>query len=255
MSEREHLREWLSDDVIATLELDAAQLDGRVLAGAVDRLKPRALWNLRARARERLIERLDAADSDALWLGWAGPLSADTRPGLLLTDLARLDRLLDDPVNAVRLVIAGGPVDADGAAIATRLTELAEDPRFDGRILFRPGWPNADARTLVEGVDVWLGTARAGSTADDRLALAAAANGAINVSTAVSWWAEIPGVDKGWTIGGPEAQDDNDARLLVELLEREVVPLFYGWDHEGVPQRWIERVRASMRVLPPRWDG
>ena len=58
VSEAEHdLRVWVSDDVIATLELDADAVGAGAIAGRVDRVKPRALWNLRARARERMVER------------------------------------------------------------------------------------------------------------------------------------------------------------------------------------------------------
>src|SRR5688572_10039556 len=90
----------------------------------------RRLWNHRARARERMVERLrerdlPVADSDALWIGWAGPLTAVNRPTLLLRDLARLERLLDDPLNAVRLVIAGEPGDAAGHVAREQLLEIS----------------------------------------------------------------------------------------------------------------------------------
>jgi starch phosphorylase len=255
--------EYLSRDVIETLKLSSAS--GRELAGRIDALETRALYLLRARARERMVEtlrarELDVADSDALWIGWAGPFTSETRPLLLLRDLARLDRLLDDPVQAVRLIVAGGPGDGDGAAALARLQELADDPRFAGRIVVLPGWPNSDLHALVTGVDVWLTTAVPSAAIDPTLAIAAAANGALNLSTATAWWRLAASADNGWTLASAEAMDDpdaraeHDARLLYELLEREVVPLYYGWDNEGVPQRWLTRVRASMRSLAPGLD-
>jgi starch phosphorylase len=193
----------------------------------------RRLWNLRARARERMVERLrerdlPVADSDALWIGWAGSLTAASRPTLLLRDLARLERLLDDPLNAVRLVIAGEPGDAEGHVARERLLEIASDPRFDGRVVYVAG---AGTEAIVaEGVDVWLGTA---------MPSAAGTAGAIHVSTS-----------SARAFDNPDAQDEHDARTIYELLEREIVPEFYDWNSEGVPLRWIARVRASMRAIP-----
>ena len=125
------LRAWLSEDLIETLGAPASgELDAGALLGALAGAKPLALWNLRARAREALVERLrerglEAADSDALWIGWAGALCAEARAGLISSDLARLERLLDDPLNAVRVVFAGSPRDAAGEAVFTQLGELA----------------------------------------------------------------------------------------------------------------------------------
>src|SRR5262245_31729282 len=94
----------------------------------------RRLWNLRARKREDMIERLrgrglPVADSDALWIGWGGTITAANRPSLLLRDLARLERLIDDPMNAVRIAIAGEVGDATGHAVVAQIVELAGDPR------------------------------------------------------------------------------------------------------------------------------
>ena len=101
-----------ASDVVETLEVDGPRIRAVDFAGRIDKLKTRALWNLRARARERMVERLyarglPAGDSDALWIGCAGRLGAGLRTDLLFDDLARLGRLLDDPLNAVRLVFSG----------------------------------------------------------------------------------------------------------------------------------------------------
>lgn len=197
----------------------------------------RRLCNLRARARERMVERLrerglPVADSDALWLGWSGPITAASRPMLLLRDLARLERLLDDPLNAVRLAIAGEPADASGHVALEHLRELASDPRFDGRVVFVDG---ADAESiLLEGVDVWL------SANVDNPSLAAVRSGAIHIGASAT----------AQQFDNPDARDEHDARVLYELLEREIVPMFYAWNSEGVSLPWIARVRSSMHSLP-----
>jgi starch phosphorylase len=64
----------------------------------------------------------------------------------------------------------------------------------------------------------------------------------------------------GWRIGeadGPsDAQSDAvDAERLYALLEQEIVPAFYDRDANGLPTRWLERVRASMADLAPRFSA
>jgi starch phosphorylase len=196
----------------------------------------RRLWNLRARARERMVERLRergsaVADSDALWLGWAGPLTAASRPLLLMRDLARLERLLDDPLNAVRLAIAGEPGDATGHLAREQLLEISADPRFDGRVVYVSG---ADAeQTLAEGVDVWLGPSV------DSSSVVAVRSGAIHIPASVSLF------------DNADARDEHDARMVYEQLEGDMVPMFYAWNSEGVPLAWVTRIRASMLAQPP----
>lgn len=249
------LETWLADDLRATLAARGAS----DLAGAVGGLTLGALWNCRARAREMMIERLrarglPAADSDALWLGWSGPLAADTRAELILTDLARLERLLDDPMQAVRLLIVGEARDEHGQALADRLTELAGSARFEGRLLFIASLDPSAKALVVQGVDLWLDTALGPSSVDADEASAppslgdwAMANGALGLSTSTR-----PGAS--WTITSAEpfddrsARDDYDARRLYERLEGEVVPSFYDWNTQAIPARWVERVRASLRA-------
>jgi starch phosphorylase len=182
----------------------------------------RRLWNLRARARERMVERLrerdlPVADSDALWIGWVGPLTTTNQPNALLRDLARLERLIDDPMNAVRFAIAGEPGDAAGHAALAQIVEVANNPRFEGRVVYVAG---ADAgEILAEGVDVWLG-----ASTTDELSATALRSGAIHVAM--------------------NGNEEHDARVIHELLERELVPLFYAWNREGIPLRWLERLRT-----------
>jgi glucan phosphorylase len=267
---RVHLPTWTAKDVVDTLEIDGPRICGADFVERIDKLKPRTLWNLRARARERMVERLyarglPAGDSDALWIGCAGRLGAGLRTDLLFDDLARLGRLLDDPINAVRLVVSGA-ADADdvaGQAQLAKLAALSQDPRFEGRIIFVPDWGLEVAHILVEGVDLWLGTGTRGR-ASESWGIRAAANGALNLSIAQGWWREVASDEEpqlGWTLGGERtfddqaAQDASDSRMLFALLETQIVPSFYDWDGEAIPQRWVDRIRASMRLIPVAFDG
>ena len=77
----------------------------------------------------------------------------------------------------------------------------------------------------------------------------------LNVSVLNGWWAEAYDSAIGWAIGNGEVYDDDDvqdeieSRALYDLLEREVVPVFYDRDRGGLPRSWIARMKASMEVV------
>jgi starch phosphorylase len=74
------------------------------------------------------------------------------------------------------------------------------------------------------------------------------------------WWAEGYDPRAGWAIGrgeeysDPQEQDRIEATALYNLLETEVVPLFYDRGMDGVPRAWVARVKYSMRTLCPRFN-
>jgi starch phosphorylase len=86
----------------------------------------------------------------------------------------------------------------------------------------------------------------------------AALNGGLNLSVLDGWWMEAYDGSNGWAIDGtvdPDeaAKDDRDANALYDLIDNEVKPLFYARDEHGLPTAWLERVRASLRTLGPRY--
>ena len=83
-------------------------------------------------------------------------------------------------------------------------------------------------------------------------------NGGLQVSVLDGWWAEAYDGGNGWALPGettdePMAQDERDADLLHRVLDDEVLPSFYERDDDGVPMAWIERIRASLRSVGPRF--
>jgi starch phosphorylase len=83
----------------------------------------------------------------------------------------------------------------------------------------------------------------------------AALNGVLHMSVLDGWWAEAYRPGLGWAVGSGEVYDDTgyqdyvEARAVYDLLEKEVVPLFYDRGPDDLPRRWISMMKASIRDL------
>jgi starch phosphorylase len=113
------------------------------------------------------------------------------------------------------------------------------------------------ARYLVQGCDVWLNTPRRPNEASGTSGMKLLANGGLNLSILDGWWDEAFDTDVGWAIGRGEEYPDTDyqdrveGEALYDLLEQDVVPLFYDRDSAGIPRGWVNRMKASMKWLSP----
>jgi starch phosphorylase len=193
----------------------------------------------------------------ALTLGWARRFAPYKRADLLFTDADRLQRLLCDNQRPVQMVIAGKahPADKAGQDMIRRIWELAGNPALRGRIVFVEDYDAAVARLLVRGVDAWLNTPTWPMEASGTSGMKAACNGVLNISVPDGWWAEGYAPGLGFKLGEAQPPDaGRDAGLLYELLEHEIVPLFYDRDPDGLPRGWIAMMRASMSAFLGRFS-
>jgi starch phosphorylase len=247
--------------------------------GRAAHIAPGELWRTHERRRERLVafvrrclrqqlERrgapratIQAADEvldpQALTVGFARRFATYKRAALLLRDEERLASILNDSERPVQVIYAGKahPQDEAGKKLIARIVELSGQERFRRRVVFLEDYGMAAARYLVQGCDVWLNTPRRPHEASGTSGIKAAANGVLNISTLDGWWAEAYTFDVGWAIGRGEVyedaeyQDDIESHALYDLLERDVVPMFYDRGPDGLPRRWIERVKHSIEKL------
>lgn len=232
-----------------------------------------ALWSARTAQRTRLLERADAAaraegmnglspevnPERALVIGFARRFATYKRAGLLLEDPERLARVLaGDPLRPVVLVFAGKahPRDDPGKQLVQRIVQASRDERFRGRIMFLRNYGFELARLLVQGSDVWLNTPRRPEEASGTSGMKATLNGALHLSELDGWWDEAYAPGLGWPLGAAiadeltgDARDHAEARQLMDILEHEVVPLFFERDAENQPIRWLERVARSIDTL------
>jgi len=138
---------------------------------------------------------------------------------------------------------------------------VTRDPRFRGRIVFVEDHDINVGRHLVQGVDVWLNTPRrpleACGTSGQKVVL----NGGLNLSVPDGWWASAYDGRNGFAVGDgsehsdPEEQDRRDRESLYDVLENEVIPLFYDRDERGIPARWVARQYHTIRSLAWRFNA
>ncbi len=191
----------------------------------------------------------------ALTIGFARRFATYKRATLIFRDLDRLKRILLDTHRPVQIIFAGKahPADEPGKQLIQYIYNMAKNNEMGGRIAFVEDYNMHMARYLVQGVDIWLNTPRLPREASGTSGMKAALNGIPNLSILDGWWAEGYNGANGWAIGGGESfadqnvQDAHDAHSLYQLLEEEIVPLFYNRDKDGIPRGWAEIMRESIR--------
>ena len=204
----------------------------------------------------------EVLDPDTLTIGFARRFATYKRATLILRDMDRLRRLLTDPARPVQLIFAGKahPQDDAGKELIRKITEISRDPALGRHVVFLEDYDMAVARSMVQGVDVWLNTPLRPNEASGTSGMKAAANAVLNISVPDGWWDEVwndPRNSKkmGWAIGKGEAytdpnyQDQVEAEALYDLLERDVVPSFYDRGVDRIPRRWVERMKDCVDSL------
>ena len=222
----------------------------------------------RGASREEIAAADEALDPEALTIGFARRFAGYKRATLLLRDPERLLRIISDSRRPVQILYAGKahPRDDEGKHLIRRIADLTRENGFCGRIVFLENYDATVARYLVQGCDVWLNTPRRPFEASGTSGMKALANGVLNVSTLDGWWDEAwqrlatSSEPAGWAIGASEGCTDDEQQDLLEsaalynLLEREIVPLFYQRGSDGIPRAWVSRMKSSIRYLCPHYN-
>ncbi len=199
----------------------------------------------------------------ALTIGAARRFTPYKRLDLLMRDLDRLDRLINNPARPVQIIFAGKahPADEEGKKMIQKIFSVSRDPRFLGKIVFIENYDINVTRQLVQGVDLWLNMPRRPLEACGTSGMKAVLNGALNLSVLDGWWAEAYDGTNGFAIGdGSEhsdwrVQDQRDLDSLYEVLESEVIREFYDRDEDDVPRKWVQRQKNAIRTLAWRFTS
>jgi glycogen phosphorylase len=191
-----------------------------------------------------------------LTIAFARRFATYKRASLLFQDPCRLKAIVNSSTHPVQFIFAGKahPKDTEGKALIKRVIEFARDPELRHRIVFIEDYDMRLARHLVQGADVWLNTPRRPFEACGTSGMKAAANGVLNLSVLDGWWCEGWTQDRGWRIGNDTECEDPcygdvvDSQSLYNILENEVIPCFYDHRAGGMPVRWIQMIKESMKM-------
>ncbi len=210
---------------------------------------------------DRLFKLVDPDNPNVLTIGFARRFAAYKRAMLLFDNLDWLREIVSDRDRPVVFIFAGKahPADVPGQELIRRVHEVARMPALEGKILLVEGYDLHLSRRLVAGVDVWLNNPVYPLEACGTSGMKAAMNGAINLSVLDGWWAEGYEGDNGWAIK-PESlvldeqrRDHEEAHTIYEILQDQVLPLYYARGDTGYPQEWTRMAKRSIASVMPRF--
>jgi starch phosphorylase len=240
------------------------QVKTAMLTGLRDRLRRQHARNQLSEAHtHRLLKYLDPERPDVLTIGFGRRFATYKRATLLLHDLGWLRQIVDRDERPVVFVFAGKahPADRPAQQLLQELHRVSNLPEFAGKLLVVEGYDMGLGRLLTSGVDVWLNTPVHPMEASGTSGMKAAINGTVNVSVLDGWWAEAYDGGNGWAIPpstqihDPVERDQHDSRTLYEILQDEVIPLYYARDDRlGYSPGWVRKCKRSMATILPRFN-
>lgn len=250
------------DGVLWLRDSDLWSVHTELKTGLLDfvREEARQHWRDHWQEASHLVGAGTLLDPSALTLGFARRFAAYKRAHLLFHDRERLLRLLMNPWRPVQIVFAGKahPKDEVGKQVLQRVYSYTRDPEFAGRVAFVEDYSMHVAHRFVRGVDLWVNLPRPPLEASGTSGMKAALNGVPQLGTSDGWWAEACTGLNGWLVeprGGDgeeetvgEARDAADAERVYDLLEEQIVPLFYDRDDRGIPRGWVLRMKHAIKV-------
>ncbi len=244
-------------------------------------LSDEELWALRYKLRRELIEfarrrlliqrqRLTQGDfiafdqllnPDALTIGFARRFATYKRAPLIFQQFENIVKLARDKARPVQFIFAGKahPRDDDGKRYIQHIIHLSKYSDLQGQLVFIENYDVHVARQMVSGCDIWLNTPRRPLEASGTSGMKAGCHGCLNLSILDGWWREGYDGTNGFAIGqdshsdSVEEQDRIDSANLYKVLTSEVIPLFYERDEQGIPRKWLQRIRRAMVTLVPQF--
>lgn len=241
-------------------------------------LKSRLIYHTRSRVKQSRIQRYESQNDvdrvdhllnpNTLTIGFARRFSPYKRAYLFLLDPQRALRIFGNPDRPVQIIFAGKshPADEEGKRIIQRVMEWCKNPLVKDRVAFIEDYDIYTGQKLVQGVDVWLNNPRRPLEASGTSGQKVCFNGGINLSVLDGWWCEGYKTNpqgkglNGWAIGedahtsDQELQDKIDAESFYQLLEQEIVPLYYDQDAQGIPHGWVKMMKESIKTNAPLFN-
>jgi len=284
-----HIRFWLSSEMASLYDRYLGPqwvdkpMDQNVWKRATS-IPDSELWRAHERMREQLVayaRRLlvkqlkkrgaslseiemakEVLDPTALTIGFGRRFAEYKRGYLIMKNPDRLKKIINNPEKPVQIIFAGKAHQKDnqGKEIIRQIVQIARHEELRKKIVFLEDYDIALAQYMVQGVDIWLNTPRRPLEASGTSGMKVVANGGINMSVLDGWWCEGYKGENGWAIGAGEIyedyeyQDEVESRAIYDLLEKEIVPLFYKRGTDGLPREWIAIMKNSITTLCPYFN-
>ncbi len=198
---------------------------------------------------------------DALTIGFARRFATYKRANMLFSNLDRLSQIVNNKKHPVQFVYAGKahPKDKEGQELIKKIYEISTMPEFIGKIVIIENYDIELGKHLVQGVDIWLNTPTRPQEASGTSGEKAVMNGVINFSVLDGWWAEGYRPEAGWalkeerTYKNQAAQDALDAATIYNMLENEIIPMFYDRNKKDVPTAWVQKIKNTIALIAPEY--
>ncbi|MCF0206310.1 MAG: alpha-glucan family phosphorylase, partial [Bacteroidales bacterium] len=216
-------------------------------------------WIRSYESPRNMVQVLENLDEKVLTIGFARRFATYKRGDLLFRNPERLSEILNNPKMPVQILFAGKahPNDKAGQDLIKRIVEFSKQPQFLGKILFIEDYDIGLAKKLVQGVDIWMNTPTRPLEASGTSGMKAVMNGALHFSVLDGWWVEGYREGAGWALPqervyeNQDYQNELDTQTIYNMLENEIVPMFYDRDGDGVPHRWVKCIKKSIAEIVP----
>ncbi len=196
-------------------------------------------------------------DPNVFTVVWARRFAGYKRSELITRDRARFEKLLASTKYPIQFIWAGKPYPMDYPAI-NEFNNLVHLSKNYKNVAVLVGYELSLSKRMKQAADVWLNNPRVPREASGTSGMTACMNGAVNFSTDDGWIPEfINHGNNGFVV--PQAdyanmsvqeQDDYDLNKLYEILEGEILPLYYeNYD------TWRQICKNGMRDVRFRFDA
>lgn len=254
---------WESVDLIPDEELWRIRCRSRSLLVSYCRDRLRAQLTRRGAGRVEIENASQELNPEALTIGFARRFATYKRAALLLHDIERLIRIVNTSAKPVQFIFSGKahPADNLGKDLIMRLIHAQRRPELRGKFVFLEDYDMNVARRMVQGVDIWLNNPRRPLEACGTSGIKVAVNGGLHMSVLDGWWFEAYDGENGFSIGQGEEYDDRsyqdevESRAIYDLLEREMIPMFFNRSPSGVPEDWMNIIKHSIKHISPNFSA
>lgn len=183
-------------------------------------------------------------DPERLVISWARRLADYKQPRIIFSDLTRLKNILTNSEKPIQLLFAGNSHTADpnSKSIIEEILVLFSK-ELSGNAIFIPNYNISLANHLTSGSDLWLNTPKGNLEACGTSGMKAVSNGVLNCTVLDGWTYEVDWSETGWIL-----DPNNVANSFYNFVEKDIAPLYYERNANGLPEKWIKKMRKSIDI-------